>query len=74
MNLIGTPLFGQKIKPNGDADSVTIVRAGILDDMGILDERPEVELYTDRRVKWVNPVEGTGQFTGMLPIPSLDDA
>ncbi|KAI2717430.1 hypothetical protein CBS147332_4310 [Penicillium roqueforti] len=71
----GTPLYGHKIKPNGEAEEVTIVRAGIFDDTEILDEgRPAVELYTESRLKWLSPVEGAGQFIGMLSVPSLDDA
>lgn len=66
----GTPLFGRKIKSDGDSDEITIVRAGIFDDLRILNERkPEVEIYTDRRLKWISPVEGADQFSGMLPLP-----
>lgn len=73
--MIGTPLYGHKIKPNGEAEEVTIVRAGIFDDTEILDEgRPAVEIYTESRLKWLSPVEGAGQFIGMLSVPSLDDA
>lgn len=68
--MIGTPLFGRKIKPDGDSDEITIIRAGIFDDIRILNERkPEAEIYTDRRLKWVNPVEGADQFSGMLSLP-----
>ncbi|KAK4863197.1 hypothetical protein LT330_001975 [Penicillium expansum] len=49
----GTPLFGRKIKTNGDPDETTVLRAGIFDDSGILNERtPVVEIYTDQRLKW----------------------
>ncbi|OJJ78723.1 GFA family protein [Aspergillus glaucus CBS 516.65] len=66
----GTPLFGRKIKSDGDSDEITIIRAGIFDDIRILNERkPEAEIYTDRRLKWVNPVEGADQFSGMLSLP-----
>lgn len=68
-NLIGTPLFGRKIKADGNPDETTIVRAGIFDDVQLLDERkPEAELYTDRRLKWANRVEEAGQFSGMLSL------
>ncbi|CAG8898477.1 unnamed protein product [Penicillium egyptiacum] len=66
----GTPLFGRKIKSNGDSDETTVVRAGIFDDSRILHERtPVVEIYTEQRLKWVSPIEGADQFTGMLPLP-----
>ncbi|PYI01089.1 hypothetical protein BO78DRAFT_411735 [Aspergillus sclerotiicarbonarius CBS 121057] len=65
----GTPLFGRKIHSNGDFDEITIVRAGIFDDIQMLNEqKPEAELYTDRRLQWVNPVEGAEQFGGMLAL------
>ncbi|KAJ5587204.1 uncharacterized protein N7459_002969 [Penicillium hispanicum] len=65
----GSPLFGRKIKPNGDPDEVTIIRAGIFDDIEMLNERkPAAELYTERRLKWVSPIEGAAQFSGMLPL------
>lgn len=70
MKVLGTPLFGRKIKPNGDSDETTVVRAGIFDDEGILNERtPVVEIYTKQRLKWVSPIEGADQFSGMLPLP-----
>ncbi|KAJ5770571.1 uncharacterized protein N7511_002622 [Penicillium nucicola] len=66
----GTPLFGRQIsdaEPNGEPDGVTVLRAGILDDVGILDERkPDLEIYTISRLKWVTPVEGAHQFSGMF--------
>ncbi|KAJ5184559.1 hypothetical protein N7491_007574 [Penicillium cf. griseofulvum] len=67
----GTPLFGRRINPNGDFGEATVVRAGIFDDVEIMNERePAVEIYTERRVKWICPVEGAAQVNGMLPIPS----
>ncbi|EYE96829.1 GFA family protein [Aspergillus ruber CBS 135680] len=45
----GTPLFGQKIKSDRDFNEITILRAGIFDDIQILNDRkPEAEIYTDR--------------------------
>ncbi|PYI01628.1 hypothetical protein BO78DRAFT_411306 [Aspergillus sclerotiicarbonarius CBS 121057] len=64
----GTPLYGQKINSYGQPDQITIVRAGIFDDERILNEqKPEVEIYTDRRSPWISPVEGAAQCSGMLP-------
>ncbi|KAJ5235859.1 hypothetical protein N7489_005950 [Penicillium chrysogenum] len=66
----GTPLYGLRIKPHGDRDETTVIRAGIFDNVGILHERtPVVEIYTEQRLKWVSPIEGADQFTGMLPLP-----
>ncbi|KAF4760778.1 hypothetical protein HAV15_006922 [Penicillium sp. str.  len=66
----GTPLFGRKTNPNGDSEETTVVRAGIFDDKGILNERtPVVEIYTKQRLNWVSPIEGADQFSGMLPLP-----
>jgi len=62
----GTPLFGWKITSDGERDEVTIVRAGIFDDVGILNGwRPEAEIYTGRRLEWVCPIEGAAQVGGM---------
>ncbi|KAI9934615.1 hypothetical protein ASPWEDRAFT_646822 [Aspergillus wentii DTO 134E9] len=63
----GTPLYGRKMKANGEPDEITIVRAGIFDDVH-LNEKPQAEIYTDRRLKWVDPIEGAGQYSGMLPL------
>ncbi|BCS27256.1 GFA family protein [Aspergillus puulaauensis] len=66
----GTPIYGFKIKPSGEEDEILIVRAGIFDDMELLNEqRPVAELYVKGRVGWVCPLEGTQQFEGMLPVP-----
>lgn len=57
-----------RISTNGAPDDITVVRAGILDDIEILNQhKPEVEIYTDGRVKWISPAEGTDQFIGMPP-------
>lgn len=54
----------------GTPHETIILRAGILDDIGILNEhKPKAELYTDRRVSWISPAEGADQFSGMLPLP-----
>ncbi|KAK2755737.1 hypothetical protein FQN54_005887 [Arachnomyces sp. PD_36] len=64
----GTPLYGYKVNSEGTPDQTAILRAGILDDIGVLNEhKPEAEIYTDGRVCWVSPTEGTGQFSGMPP-------
>lgn len=66
----GTPIYGFKIKPSGEEDEILIVRAGLFDDLELLnEERPVVELYIKGRVDWVCPLEGAQQFEGMLPMP-----
>ena len=37
-----------------------LIKAGTLDSMEGL--RPEIEIYTDRAVKWLNPVDGAMRF------------
>jgi len=60
---LGTPLFGGKTKDDG----TRVVRAGILDDIEILNsQKPQVEIYTDRRLDWITAVEGAKQFGGNL--------
>lgn len=64
--VIGTPLFGRMTNP-GDGAEVTVVRAGIIDDVQILNDlKPDLEIYTDRRLEWIGPREGAAQFSGML--------
>lgn len=54
----------------GEPDDTVVLRAGILDDIEVVNQlKPQVEIYTDRRVRWVSSAEGADQFTGMLPIP-----
>lgn len=66
---IGTPLFGRRIKADGELAEITILRAGIFEDEELLNKRgPEAELYTERRLKWVDPVEGAAQINGMLKL------
>jgi hypothetical protein len=69
MNTTGTPLFGQAMDSDGKPNEITVLRAGIFDDPQILTEwKPQAELYTDRRLEWVNPVDGAAQCSGMLPL------
>jgi hypothetical protein len=66
----GTPLYGMRMQPDGTPSDKMILRAGILDDIGFLNEhKPKVEVFTGGRVCWLNPVEEAGQFTGMPPLP-----
>ena len=45
------------------------MRAGILDDLGVLNQyKPQAEIYNNGRVEWISPVDGAGQFAGMLPM------
>jgi hypothetical protein len=55
---------------DGEPDETAILRAGILDDIGVLnDQKPEAEIYTSGRVAWMSPMEGADQFVGMVPLP-----
>lgn len=66
----GTPLYGLRMKSTGTPDETIILRAGILDDIGILNEhKPKAEIYTDGRISWISPAEGANQFIGMPPLP-----
>lgn len=69
MLLIGTSLFGRKMKADGDPAEITIVRAGIFDDQFLNEWKPQAEIFTDRRLAWVNPIEGADQVCGMLSLP-----
>lgn len=62
-------MFGRKVMPDGKVDEITILRAGIFDDEVLNEWKPEGELFTDRRLEWVNPLEGVEQYNGMLPLP-----
>lgn len=69
MNITGTPLFGQGMKEDGTPEAITVLRAGILEDPQFLTEwKPQAELYTDRRLEWVPPIDGAAQCSGMLAL------
>ncbi|KAL4871865.1 hypothetical protein BDV12DRAFT_163270 [Aspergillus spectabilis] len=66
----GTPLYGYRIEPSGAADEIVIVRAGIFDELELLNaRRPVAELFINGRVNWMCPLDGTAQFEGMPPLP-----
>ncbi|CEJ61355.1 hypothetical protein PMG11_09890 [Penicillium brasilianum] len=64
----GTPLYGGKIKPDGEPDEITVVRAGIFDDEFLAKWKPQAELYIGSRLEWVKPIEEAGQFSGMMAL------
>lgn len=66
--MIGTPLYGRKIKSDGEPDGIAVVRAGIFDDEFLRQWKPQAELYTDRRLEWVNPLEEASQHRSMLAL------
>ncbi|KAJ5167212.1 uncharacterized protein N7482_005993 [Penicillium canariense] len=68
MKVIGTPLFGRKINSDGEPDKITVVRAGIFDTQLLNEWKPEAELYTERRLPWLSPIEGAAQISGMLQL------
>lgn len=50
------------------ADGVTVLRAGIFDDLEVLNEhKAELEIYVDGRVNWLTAVEGADECVGMPP-------
>lgn len=56
----GSPIFAKTSLSPGKV----IVKAGTLDSLeGI---RPQTELYTDRALEWLTPVEGTERFARNL--------
>ncbi|KAE8150924.1 Mss4-like protein [Aspergillus avenaceus] len=64
----GTPLFGHKVNSDGTPTEITVVRAGIFNDQMLNEWKPHAEIYTDRRLSWICPLEGAGQFRGMIPL------
>jgi hypothetical protein len=40
------------------------LRAGVLDDQTILDKAPMMEVYVEKRMKWLKPVDGAIQLDG----------
>jgi hypothetical protein len=45
------------------------IRAGILDDQSLLNEKPpQIEVYVEKRPKWMKNVEGAVQLNGKYEI------
>lgn len=44
------------------------VRAGVLDDQSLLDTAPQMEVYVDRRPKYMQPIEGAVQLNSKYQI------
>lgn len=44
------------------------LRAGALDDQSILDKTPMVEVYVERRMKWLKPVDGAMQLDAQYQV------
>lgn len=68
MVLVGTPLFGYKVTADGSAGGFRVVRAGIFDDEIVNRYKPGHEVFTKRRVCWLDAAEGAEQFEGMAPL------
>ncbi|KAF3392605.1 hypothetical protein F1880_008896 [Penicillium rolfsii] len=65
----GTPVFGQGMKADGTPEPLTVLRAGIIEDPQFLTRwKPQAELFTDRRLEWVTPIDGATQCSGMLSL------
>ena len=65
---VGTPLYGHKVNADGSAGELKIVRAGIFGDETVNKYKPGHEVYTGRRVCWLDPADGAEQFEGMAPL------
>jgi hypothetical protein len=46
------------------------LRAGVLDDQTILDKAPMMEVYVERRMKWLRPVDGAMQMDAHIRLCS----
>jgi len=44
------------------------LRAGVLDDQSILDKAPMMEVYVERRMKWLKPVDGAMQLDAQYQV------
>lgn len=44
------------------------LRAGVLDDQTILDRAPMMEVYVERRMTWLKPVEGAMQLDSQYEV------
>ncbi|KAJ5520259.1 hypothetical protein N7463_000712 [Penicillium fimorum] len=62
----GTPVYAQKIKASGEPEEITIVRAGVFDE--VTGRKPTAELFTKSRLNWVAPLEGADQFPAMVQL------
>ncbi|KAL4805390.1 Mss4-like protein [Aspergillus unguis] len=64
----GTPIYGNRLESNGEPASIAMLRGATFDNPEVFKERkPVVEVYTEKRVSWLKPIEGAEQFEGMLP-------
>ncbi|CEN61134.1 hypothetical protein ASPCAL07798 [Aspergillus calidoustus] len=64
----GTPLYGWKVAADGVShkDEIVILRAGIFDDEYLNRHRPDLEVYTKKRLEWVTTFEGAEQCECMI--------
>jgi hypothetical protein len=44
------------------------LRAGVLDNQTILDKAPMMEVYVERRMKWLKPIEGALQLDAQYAV------
>ncbi|KAI5243123.1 hypothetical protein E4T42_07452 [Aureobasidium subglaciale] len=63
----GTPLYGGSLSPDEKLDAI-VLRAGTFEDQEIMhDQLPIIEIYTSRRLRWIEPLPYCQQFEAMLP-------
>ncbi|KAK3704852.1 hypothetical protein LTR37_013543 [Vermiconidia calcicola] len=62
----GTTLYRTGGTPN--VKGMIGIRAGVLDDQSILDESPKIEVFVERRPKWMGKIEGAVQLNAKYEI------
>ena len=63
----GTTLYRTGGAPN--VKGMVGIRAGVLDDQTILNEKPpQIEVYVERRPKWLGKVDGALQLNGKYEV------
>jgi DNA-binding transcriptional regulator of glucitol operon len=50
------------------------LRAGVLDNQTILDKAPMMEVYVERRMKWLKPIEGALQLDAQYAVMQYEQS
>ncbi|KAL2811713.1 Mss4-like protein [Aspergillus granulosus] len=69
----GSPLYGGAVGADGAPDGgIVALRAGIFDDVEFLERwKPDIEVYTKKRLGWVKEIEGAEQYECMLALSTV---
>lgn len=62
----GTAMFRTGGAPT--VEGMIGLRAGVLDDQTILNVAPQMEVFVERRQKWMPPIEGAVQLNGKYEV------